>query len=295
MRKQETRQWEVKVKENQANLIEYAAKAFPILGSKSAVKKAIVKQQLKINGKVANFKDRLKKGDTLKLEFRAQAKSKVFDVKLEVVYEDDHLLIVNKPGGIAVNGNRNKTVENAMAQSNRELKLEGSLPQPVAVHRIDVPTNGLVLLARTKQALIKCSKAFQQNQVKKEYVAIVHGKTPSSGKIDEAVQGKKAITYFETIETAPSRVFEHLSLVRMEPHTGRTHQLRLHMKNRGHLIVGDKMYADGQKTILGKGLMLCARKLEFKHPISGQTLSVEIEIPTKFTRILKREKERFSA
>jgi 23S rRNA-/tRNA-specific pseudouridylate synthase len=81
----------------------------------------------------------------------------------------------------------------------------------------------------------------------------------------------------------------------MEPHTGRTHQLRLHMKNRGHLIVGDKMYADGQKTILGKGLMLCARKLEFKHPISGEQLSIEIEIPTKFTRILKREKERFSA
>lgn len=294
MRKQETKKWRVKIRENPENLIEYIAKAFPVLGSKSAVKKAIVKQQLKINGKTANFKDRLRKGDELTLELKAQSQAKAVAIKLEIVYEDDHLLIVNKPGGIAVNGNRNKTVENAVGQSNRGIKLEDALPRPVAVHRIDVPTNGLVLLARTKQALIKCSKAFQQNQVKKEYVAIVHGKTPDSGKISTPVQNKKAITYFETLDRAPSKVFEYLSLVRLEPHTGRTHQLRLHMKDEGHLIVGDKMYAGDQKTILGKGMMLCARKLEFKHPISGQQVTVEIDVPAKFTRILKREKERFS-
>ena len=99
---------------------------------------------------------------------------------------------------------------------------------------------------------------------------------------------------FETIETVPSKIFQHLSLVRLFPITGRTHQLRIHMQKEGHFIVGDKMYSDGKKTILGKGLLLCARGISFQHPKTKKTIHLQIDIPPKFTKIMQREKERFS-
>ena len=168
-----------------------------------------------------------------------------------------------------------------------------ALPRPVAVHRIDVPTKGLVLLAKTKSALIKLSKAFQNNQVQKEYIAIVHGKPSAKGRINQPIDLKEAITDFETIRTVPSRIFQYLSLLRLKPVTGRTHQLRIHLKNQGHFIVGDKMYAEGKKTILGKGLMLCASKLQFEHPINQKRMNLKVEVPAKFTKLLDREEERF--
>ncbi len=156
-----------------------------------------------------------------------------------------------------------------------------------------MPTRGLVVLAKTKSALIKLSRAFQHRHVKKEYVALVHGKVPKSGTIVSPIEEKRSVTEYQLIEAAPSRVFGHLSLVRVFPVTGRTHQIRIHMKTQGHLVVGDKMYADRQKTILGKGLFLCARAIEFKHPVSGERVSLEIPIPKKFKRVLEREKDRY--
>ena len=108
----------------------------------------------------------LKNGDILKLQGLGIQKARSFDAELEVVYEDDWLIVINKPAGIAVNGNRNKTVENAIAGTAKRSKQADALPRPIAVHRIDVPTTGLVLVAKTKSALIQLSKAFQQNQVK---------------------------------------------------------------------------------------------------------------------------------
>ena len=168
------------------------------------------------------------------------------------------------------------------------------MPNPVAVHRIDVPTKGLVLLAKTKSALIQLSKAFQNNQVKKTYWAVVHGKTEDNGRFNQAIQSKKAITDFETEKVVPSRIFKHLSLVKLSPITGRTHQLRIHLKDAGHLIVGDKQYAQGQKTILGKGLFLFAGGLVFEHPLSNKKIRVNLDLPNRFQKLLNREAQRFS-
>jgi RluA family pseudouridine synthase len=287
--------WRHKVSKVEKNtgIIGYSAGAFTILGSKSAVKKAITGDRLLLNGKIAKFSDVVKNGDLIELHGTGLQKAKKYDVDLEIVYEDDFLLVVNKPGGIAVNGNRNKTVENAFADINRNNSQEDALPRPVAVHRIDVPTTGLVMLAKTKTALIKLSKAFQNNEVKKEYLAIVHGKTPAKGVIDEPIQEKTAVTKFETLQVVPSRIFKNLSLVRLQLLTGRTHQLRIHLKEKGHLIVGDKMYADRQKTIQGKGLLLCSCKIQFEHPQTGRMVNVEVDLPAKFERILQREGGRF--
>jgi len=274
-------------------LIDYAPKAFAILGSKTAVKKAILAGQLKINGQNAQINDTLHPADILELRIREKKKQKINGIDLPIVFEDDFIILVNKPAGIAVNGNRKKTVENALRYSTRKSKQPDTLPAPVATHRIDVPTKGLVLLAKTKSALIRLNKSFQSNEVKKMYWAVVHGKAPEKGQINSPVQGKKASTHYEREKVVPSRLFENLSLLKLFPITGRTHQLRIHLQTSGHLIVGDKQYMQNQKTILGKGLYLCAAQLEFNHPISGKRLKFQIDPPGSFIRLMEREEKRF--
>ncbi|MEM6321563.1 MAG: RluA family pseudouridine synthase [Bacteroidota bacterium] len=275
-------------------LTDYAARIFPVLGSRTAVKKAIVAGTLLLNDEQIEEGALVKKGDLLVLKIKVAKRPKFkVDINLPIVFEDDYLLVVNKPAGIAVNGNRNKTVENAVATLVQPSRQADALPHPVAVHRIDVPTKGLVLLAKTKSALIQLSKAFQHNEVKKMYWAVVHGKTLTTAQIDQPIQGKKAVTRFETTKTVPSRIFQHLSLLQLFPVTGRTHQLRIHLKNEGHLIVGDKQYAEGQKTILGKGLFLCAGRLQFTHPVTKEWMDIRLEVPRRFAKLLEREKVRF--
>jgi RluA family pseudouridine synthase len=269
------------------DIINYCIHAFPLLGSKSACKKAIKADRLLLNGALAKSYDKLKVGDTLTLIGSKIHQAKKLDMDLDVVFEDDHIIVVNKPGGIAVNGNRFKTLENALVGYHSNLK--DSLPRPIAVHRIDVPTTGLVLFAKTKSALIILGKAFQEKEVKKEYHAIVHGKPAEKGKIDKDIQSKMAITKYEKLQSVSSKFYTHLSLLKLIPVTGRTHQLRIHLHAEGHLIVGDKQYADNQKTILGKGLMLCSTRLKFKHPQNNKEMDIQIKMPKKFMRVLDRE------
>jgi len=284
----------VKKVEKDTRLDEYAAEAFPLLGSKSAARKAIEDNRLKRNGRSAQSADIVKPGDRLELEGLGLPKPKPFKSDLEAVYEDDHLIVVNKPGGIAVNGTRNKTVENALAGDVPQSPLKDGLPHPIATHRLDVPTKGLVMLAKTKSALIELNKAFQQKKVEKAYVAVVHGKLEGTGRIESKVKGKTAITEYEGLQVVPSRKFGHFSLVMLRPITGRTHQLRIHMQEGGHLVVGDKEYARGQQTILGKGLYLCSCELSFNHPATGKKIQLEIPPPHKFIRLIEREEQRYN-
>lgn len=274
-------------------LTDFAATAFPILGSRTAAKKAIAAGNLFLNDRPANEPDMVKNGDVIELKTARVQKIKSVDIDLEVIFEDDYLIVVNKPAGIAVNGNRNKTVENAVAGIIRQSPEADALPRPVAVHRIDVPTKGLVLLAKTKSALIQLSKAFEYNQIKKTYIAVVHGKMNEKGRIEAPIQTKRAVTDFQTLKVARSQVFKYFSLVELQPVTGRTHQLRIHLNDLGNLIVGDKEYARRQKTILGKGLFLCACQLSFTHPITKEKLDLQIDPPARFRKLLQREEERF--
>ncbi|MFK7934025.1 MAG: RluA family pseudouridine synthase [Saprospiraceae bacterium] len=220
-------------------------------------------------------------------------KKQQFNVDMPTIFEDEYLLIVNKPGGIATNGNRNKTVEQLVRPQRFKKMPKDKLPKPVAAHRIDVPTKGLVILAKSKRALAGMGKLFQNRQVSKTYFAIVHGKLQGTGRIDQPIDGKKSITDYEVEKTVQSRAFGHLTLVKLFPQTGRTHQLRIHLQQKGHLIIGDKMYAGAQRTILGKGLFLCAAALEFTHPITNKLVNVHIELPSRFQRLLEREESRF--
>lgn len=295
MSKTKHQRWKHQVKQVRANtrIVDYCGKAFTILGSKSATKKAISAGRIFLNGNKATTANFVKVGDVIEVKGSGVSKLKKLHIDIPIVYEDDYMIVVNKPGGIAVNGNRYKTVENGVAALAKISSQNDALPRPVAVHRIDVPTKGLVLLAKTKTALIKLGKAFQNNQIQKTYFAVVHGKPPMKGRIDEAIGGKKSITEFKTVQLVQSRVYRNLALLELHPITGRTHQLRIHLNHQGHLIVGDKEYANNKKTILGKGLFLCACRLEFKHPISGKDLTLEIKPPARFRKLLEREKGRF--
>ena len=297
MAKHSKQYWSHKVTKtggNTTRVVDYCSEVFKVLGSRTAVKKAIAAGRLKLNGQVPHLGATVRPGDFLELEGTGVRSVREMRIDVEIVYEDEHLIVANKPGGIAVNGNRHKTLENALSARNKDNRQPDALPRPIAVHRIDVPTCGLVLLAKTKTAQIELGKAFQQNRVQKTYLAVVHGQATEKGAIHTPVQNKKAETHYELLETVPSRVFGGLSLLKLRPVTGRTHQLRIHLEGEGHLIVGDKQYAGEQRTILGKGLLLCACELSFLHPLNGTKVQVEIDAPAKFYKILDREKTRYA-
>jgi len=284
---------EVKGLNTAVHIIAYCSKHIALLGSKSAAKKAILKGRLRLNGKKAALSSQIKNGDILELQLDKPKTKPGISIHLPIVFEDDYMIIVNKPGGIAVNGNRNKTVENIVGKISRKSSQVDALPSPIAAHRLDVPTKGLVVFAKTKTALIQLNKSFQLGKIEKEYSAVVHGKTTKQGRINLPIQGKSATTEFTLVRTVPSKLYQHISLLQLKLLTGRTHQLRIHLQSIGHLIVGDKQYAGDQKTILGKGLFLCASKIAFVHPISGKPVQLEIELPLRFKRLLDREETRF--
>jgi 23S rRNA pseudouridine1911/1915/1917 synthase len=272
-------------------IVDYCGGVFPILGSKSATKKAISAGRIRLNGRPAQTGDLLTKGDLIEVRGTGVHKAKKYDRSVDIVYEDEYLIVVNKPAGIAANGNRYRTVENALSGIITSHS-EDALPRPIAVHRLDVPTRGLLMLAKSKSAQIALGKAFQSGQIKKEYRAVVHGAPRERGTIDQKVDGKRAITRFELLNTVPSGIYKALSFMRLVPITGRKHQLRLHMRAAGHLILGDKAYADGQRTLHGKGLFLCATHLSFSHPIEGNEIDLEIDAPAKFFKVMEREQSR---
>ena len=273
-------------------IADYCAQFMPSLGSKSAAKKALRSGQLLLNGNIAKTSDRIKHGDLVLLRLKIKA-PKVFNMQIPITYEDEHFMVVDKPGGIAVNGNRYKTVENVFARHPMPNHISGVLERPIALHRLDVPTKGLLMLAKTKEAQIALSGLFERREIKKMYRAVVHGKSDRQGTIDFSINGKTAMTKYQTVRTVQSRIYGYLSLIHAFPVSGRTHQIRKHLHGINHLIVGDKEYAGTAKTVLGKGLFLQASELAFEHPFEHTTIKLTLSIPGKFTRLLDREEERF--
>lgn len=219
----------------------------------------------------------------------ANPKITKFGLDLEIVFCDDHLVIVNKPGGMTVNGNRNKTVENVLKNFNKNLSHSDALKSPVAAHRIDVPTKGLVILARTREALVKMNQIFKERQIQKEYLAVVHGMIAENLTLDKDIGEKASTTYVERLDHGPSKHFKHLSLVKLVPITGRTHQLRIHLADAGHPVVGEKEYIGETMTLKDKGLFLLSKRLEFNHPITQEHMEIVLDTPNRFTRLLERE------
>lgn len=265
---------------------DYGIDIFHSLSTKSSLKKAIKKGLITINGLPANTATYINGGEQIVLyEVEENFKKTTFELTLEVVYEDDFLAVINKPPGILVSGNKLRTIVNALRSNINKSTLPDSLTSPLPVHRLDFPTSGLLIIAKTNKTLISLGNMFEAKEISKTYHAITTGKMEESGVVETEIDGKKSRTSYEVIETQSSNNYKHLNLIRLYPETGRRHQLRIHLSSLGNPILGDNTYGVEGAILKGKGLFLCATGLSFEHPISKDKISLDIEIPTKFRKL----------
>lgn len=220
------------------------------------------------------------------------------DIPLDIVYEDNDVIVVNKPQGMVVHpsaGHPNHTLVNALMNHTKELAASPEGFRPGIVHRIDKDTSGLLMIAKNTQSRESLESQLAHKTNKRVYLAIVHGNfKEASGTIDAPIarnpkerkkmavveSGKAAVTHFKVLEQYPN-----YALVSCQLETGRTHQIRVHMKYIGHPLAGDPLYGP-KKTLKGHGQFLHAKILGFKQPKTGQWLEFQVEPPEIFQKKL---------
>lgn len=255
------------------------------LPTKSALKKALKKGNITVNGEVASTATMLSGGEELVLaipEKTSPKKKLVFP--LSVLNEDEHLAAILKPAGILVSGNTFKTIAAALTQNLKPSTLaDATTPQPV--HRLDYATTGILLVGKTSSAIRSLNKLFEDKAITKTYYAVTIGNMLPNGEITSAIDGKQAQSAYVVEETVPSERFGSLNLVKLSPKTGRKHQLRKHLLSIGSPILGDATYNLEHLILKGKGLYLHAYSLEFTHPFTKEEIHVTAKLPEKFKRI----------
>jgi RluA family pseudouridine synthase len=235
----------------------------------------------------------LQPGQKIELLETKNKPPKAFDMKLEVIFEDESLAIIHKTAGISVSGNKYKTIQNTLISNLHNSKEPDALKWPRPVHRLDYGTSGLLLIAKTTSALAQLGRQFEERKIKKTYRAIVLGKLNDEGIITEQIDGKEAVTNYKVVSKVRSLYTDWVSLVEVYPETGRTHQIRIHMAHIGHPVLGDSKYGKEMKLLKGKGLFLAAIGLTLNHPVTNKLTSFSIEMPEKFTKRLQTEQRRW--
>lgn len=263
---------------------EYAHLVFNALPTRSAVKKAIKRQEIRINNKVAGTGDWIEEGQEISLLKQETRPKKVLKLELEVVWEDEYLAVVNKPGGIPTSGNYFRTVENALPYNLTPSPLIDALPYSLPVHRLDNPTSGLLIVAKTRTAQTILSRDLENKKIRKTYLALVHGYIPENIVYSDTLDGKPASTEIQLLRHLEIDG-QSFSIVKALPTTGRTHQIRKHLSMHGHPIAGDKEYGKENEAGLPPGLFLTAIGLDFSHPVSGTPLTPGISWPLKFSNL----------
>ncbi|OIO71961.1 MAG: ribosomal large subunit pseudouridine synthase C [Zetaproteobacteria bacterium CG1_02_53_45] len=223
---------------------------------------------------------------------------------IPVLFEDEWLLVVNKPAGLVVHGGSGHDAGLIEA-----LKEQRGLSDLRLAHRLDRDTSGVLLMAKNLEALRKLTESFRERDMQKTYFALIAGHPFAhagrmSSKLAKGVvrggermvvdseEGKESVTDFQVMIEYRRDDFDY-ALVALNPHSGRTHQLRVQMQNEGHSILGDGKYAEKEqlaayRTLGGKGLMLHAWRLRFAHPISGQSMELKARWPDNWSRLLQR-------
>lgn len=253
--------------------------------TKSALKKALKKEFITVNDTIANSATFIKGGEVIKLLVpeKASPKRKLI-FPLDVLFEDQHLAAIHKPAGILVSGNSFKTIANALVQNIKPSNLsDATTPQPV--HRLDYATTGIVLTGKTNSSIRALNKLFEDKAIEKTYFAITIDKMDDRGTITSEIDGKKSRSDYEVKATVSSKRFGQLNLVRLEPETGRRHQLRKHLAHIGNPILGDATYGLENLILKGKGLYLHAYSLKFEHPFTNEKIHLQDELPQRFKKI----------
>ncbi len=258
---------------------------FQAAPTKSALKKALKKKYITVNGVIATSATFINGGERICLSILEEVIPKrklVFP--LEVLFEDEYLAVIHKPAGILVSGNSFKTIANALDQNLKRSKLlDATTPQPV--HRLDYATTGVLLVGKTNSSIRALNKLFENRGVAKTYYAVTIGEMDEEGEITLEVDGKKAQSNYTLCETVPSERFGKLNLVKLEPQTGRRHQLRKHLAAIGNPILGDKEYGIENLILNGKGLYLHAYSLKFTHPFTKEEVFLKDELPQRFMKL----------
>lgn len=267
--------------------------------SRSQIQKWVTDGNVTVNGQPVKPKYKLAVRDQVVVSPEAPQKIDLEpeNIPLDIVYEDDDVLVVNKPQGMVVHpapGHPNHTLVNALLYHSPLSTINGEF-RPGIVHRIDKDTSGLLMVAKNDMAHRSLAAQLKAKTNQREYVALVHGVIKQeAGTIDAPIgrsrkdrkkqaivsDGRHAVTHFKVLKR-----YRHYTLVSCRLETGRTHQIRVHMKSIGHPLAGDPLYGP-RKTLPGKGQYLHARELGFKHPRTGKQLLFTAPLPDYFQRML---------
>jgi 23S rRNA pseudouridine1911/1915/1917 synthase len=275
--------------------------------SRSRLQEWITSQQVKLDGEFATTKQKVWGGERLEVlpqTHPSEQPHQAEDIALEIVYEDDALLVINKPAGLVVHpgsGNWEGTLLNALLHHSPQL---AEVPRAGIVHRLDKDTSGLLVVAKTLTAQTALVRQLEARTVQREYLALVYGELNRSGKVEAPVgrhptqrvkmavvnTGKPAVTYYQI-----EKMFPGCTLLRCKLETGRTHQIRVHLAHLKHPLVGDRTYVKGPqkcvpqlREILGgfPRQALHAIRLALVHPVSGEMMEWQAPLPQDMQQLL---------
>ena len=268
--------------------------------SRSTIQKMIDEEFIKVNDKRTKSNYVLRENDLITIDESYIKEMDILpeDIKLDIVYEDDDLMVINKPSGMVVhpgNGNTEHTLVNALMGYTKNLSDAGENFRPGIVHRIDKDTSGLMIVAKNNKAHELLAEGFKNKTIHREYLALVIGEIANDkGLIDAPIgrdkldrkkmcvtenNGKSAITHFQVIQR-----YKGYTLIRLKLETGRTHQIRVHMKYIGYPVYNDPVYTNGKCSSFGQFLHSCS--LDFIHPITNKHLHFEVPVPEEFQNFL---------
>jgi 23S rRNA pseudouridine1911/1915/1917 synthase len=276
----------LQVREEGERLDRVVADAVPEL-SRASAQRLIKGGEVTVNGRTSKPSFRVETGDEVVVQVPAEKPREITpeDIPLEVVYEDEHLAAVSKP-------------VNALLNRWPETKEVGGAERAGIVHRLDKDTSGLILVAKNEATHAALQRQFKRRQVKKTYLALVEQHpSPRQGLIDAPIgrgkrerkrmaivkSGRNSRTAYRAIE-----LFDEHSLVELQPETGRTHQLRVHLAWLGCPVVGDRVYGYRRQRLLKERHFLHAHKLELTHPVTGEGLSLMAPLPGDLANLLRR-------
>ena len=263
--------------------------------SRTNIQRLIEERKILVNLKNTKVSYKVQENDeiTIEEEKPKETSLKAQNIPIQVLYEDNDIIVVNKPKGMVVhpaNGNPDGTLVNAiMAICKYSLSGIGGEIRPGIVHRIDKDTSGVLIIAKNDKAHINLSEQIKNHEVEKTYIALVRGlvkeneatinmpigrSTKDRKKMAVRKDGKNAITHFKVLKR-----FDNYTILEIKIETGRTHQIRVHLSEIGYPIIGDEVYSNGKNEWGIKGQCLHAKSLRFKHPTTGKEMYVEAELP----------------
>lgn len=273
----------------------YLVNHFKGVYTRSQINNSIKKGKTTLNGKAVKSGTVLRAGDNIIADIESsEIPAKREDIKIDIVFQDEYLLIINKPRGMVVHpgaGNKSGTLLNGL------LNINGALERAGIVHRLDKNTAGLIVVAKTASVQAKLAAMFEKHEIKRTYIGLVEGLVKGEGTIDKNIArdpnhrtlykavpagGRRAVTHYKTIQN-----FSKWTLVQFNLETGRTHQIRVHCKSLNHPLVGDPEY-NPNSSIKTNGQLLESVEICFVHPVTSQIIHHKIGLTEAFNDVINK-------